>query len=108
MSGDSLEYLEYRLQDLAEMIARKATRYEHKAFAKHLKKCSEAAIMLAKVLDDDCSPGDELLAIRSVVAPADVLNQAIQDAHAAEENLRGELEKACGRVPDAAWTLRLT
>lgn len=100
MSGPGLDYLEYRLQELSEMIARKGTRPEHRAFAKLLMKCAKAAIMLANVMSDDCSPGDEIPLIRAVLAPADILDQTIEEAHEAAKVLRKELERACGRVPD--------
>jgi hypothetical protein len=97
MSGPGLDYLEYRLQELAEMISRKGTRPEHRAFAKHLLGCAKAAILLGMVFEGDCSSGDEIPLIRDVLAPQDTLNQAIDEAQSAAANLRQELECACGR-----------
>jgi hypothetical protein len=93
MSGDSLDYLEYRLQELGEKILRRSRCPEHTAFAKHLLKCYEAALMLAKVWGDDCSPGDEMDLIREAIGPNPILVQTIADARAAADKLRDELEK---------------
>jgi hypothetical protein len=106
MSGDSLEYLEYRLQELAGLVARKATSPEQNAFAKHLAECADAAIMLAKVHDGDCGPGDENALIRKALHPGAILEQTIQDAHDAAKNLKRELEVVCGRVPASMITAR--
>jgi hypothetical protein len=99
MSGPGLDYLEYRLQELAHMITFKGKCPEHRAFAKHLLKCYDATLMLGMVFEGDCSPGDEIPLIRDVLAPHDILDQKIDEAHAAEKNLREELERACGRAP---------
>ena len=105
MSVYALDYLEYRLQELALMISIKGTCPEHRAFAKHLLKCYEAALMLGKVLDSDCAPGDETDLIRAVLAPHDILEQTIDEAHAAGANLRKELERTCGRAPSRSMAL---
>jgi hypothetical protein len=98
MSGNDLDYLQYRLQELSELIARKSTCVEHRAFANHLGKCADAAIMLANALGGYCSPGDEIPLIRSILTPADILDRAIDEAHEAEKTLRAELERACGKT----------
>jgi hypothetical protein len=105
MSGPGLDYLEYRLQELAEMISRKGTRPEHRAFAKHLLGCFEAALWLGYVFEGDCSPGDEIPFIRAVLAPQDILDQTIDEAHEAAANLRQELERACGRPRTPSMSL---
>lgn len=105
MSGPALEYLEYRLQELGQMVLVKGTRPEHRAFGKKLLKCAEAAIVLGQVLEGDCSPGDELALIRAVLAPPEILDQMIDEAHEAAKNLRKELERACGRVPPSSMAL---
>jgi glutamate mutase epsilon subunit len=99
MSGPGLDFLEYRLQELAHMITFRGTCPEHRAFAKHLLKCYDAALMLGKILDGVDSPGDEIRLIRAVLAPHDILDQTIDEAHIAADNLRKELERACGRAP---------
>ena len=99
MSGPGLDYLDYRLQELGRLILVRGTCPEHRAFARHLLKCAAAAITLGNVLEDDSTQGEEIALIRAVLAPRDVLDQTIDEAHAAAASLRRELERACGRSP---------
>lgn len=94
-----LDYLEYRLEELSVMIARNASKPEHRAFAKLLGECAEAAKMYARALDGDTSLGDEIPLMRGVLSDQRILSQVIDDAHEAEKNLRKELERTCGMTP---------
>ena len=89
MSGGSLDYVYHRVNDVAEIILKRAECPEHKAFAKHLYKVSKALHDLEWVWSGDCSDGD-IEAIMAVITPSDVLVDAIEDAKKA----KGELDLA--------------
>lgn len=95
MSGGSMEYLCYKVQDA---IFRRDTP-ERRAFAKHLEKVAKALHDIEWVDSGDYGQGDENAAIRACLSEGSVLQQAIDDAHEAAKILAAELERACRGKP---------
>lgn len=88
MSGGSLDYAQYKLDEIAEMVAARATTALHRAFAAHLVAVGKALHDLEWVWSCDYGPGDEVEAIRAVVAPSAELDCATAHALAAAAELR--------------------
>jgi hypothetical protein len=66
MSGGSLDYAYYKVEDIAREISVKATTPLQKAFAKHLFLVSKALHDLEWVYSSDRSPGSEIESIQKV------------------------------------------
>ena len=94
MSGGSLDYACYKINDIEGAIRAKARTPLHRAFADHLAKVAKAVHHLEWVLSGDYSEGDEVSAIEAVVSPADVLETVLKEAMEAEASLRDAIEKA--------------
>lgn len=88
MSGGSLDYVYVNVDDAAERVAAQATCAEHRAFATHLRLVARALHALEWVWSCDTSPGDELPALRAVIAPEATLTEAVRHAEAAMAELR--------------------
>ena len=96
MSGGSMEYLSYKVEDAN---FREDTP-ERKAFRAHLRKVANA---MHKIEWNDSGDGEdgESEAIRACIGDGAVLEQAIEKAHEAAKVLRAELERACaGKRPN--------
>ena len=80
MSGGSLDYVCYKLDDAIEVIERRATTVLQTAFAVHLKDVSKALHDLEWVFSGDYSDGDEVEALRKVVNKEMELDAATKQA----------------------------
>lgn len=98
MSGGSLDYFYGRVDDVAEQIGKQATTPAHRAFAAHLMKVGKALHDIEWLWSGDYGPGDEVAAIMAVIAPADVLAEAVKSAEIAAEDLRQALSQASGEA----------
>jgi hypothetical protein len=103
MSGEALEYGEYRMEETGQLIMRRATTPLQRAFGRHVLQCAEAAKILSRVFSDDDSPGAETEALRAILTDQKILEQVIDEAHEAGKHLAVELERVCGRVPVAVY-----
>lgn len=93
MSGGALDYVYYKVEDAAAVIARNATEPLHTAFAKHLLDVARALKAMEWMLSADTSPGSEAEAIRKVVTAGMELQAAEVTARKAFEELKALLEK---------------
>ena len=91
MSGGSLDYVCYRLDDAIEVIERRATTVLQTAFAVHLKDVSKALHDLEWVLSGDYGDGDDVEALRKVVNKQMELEAATNDARTALKQLQDVL-----------------
>ena len=91
MSGGSLDYVCYKLDDAIEVIERRATTVLQKAFAKHLKDVAKALHDLEWVYSGDYSDGDDVEALRKVVNKEMELEAATNDARTALKQLQDVL-----------------
>ena len=91
MSGGSLDYVCYKLDDAIEVIERRATTVLQKAFAKHLKDVAKALHDLEWVYSGDYSDGDDVEALRKVVNKEMELEAATNDARIALKQLQDVL-----------------
>ena len=91
MSGGSLDYVFYKLDDAVDSIEKRATTPLHKAFAVHLKDVSKALHDLEWVFSCDYSDGDEVEAIRKVVNKEMELEAATNNARIALKQLQDVL-----------------
>ena len=83
MSGGSLDYAYCRLNDAIEGIQSRAQRPEHRAFAAHLVKVSQALHDIEWMLSGDTGPGDEIPAIMECISKTDALESAAESVRAA-------------------------
>ena len=93
MRGGSWDYFYGRLEDVASRLQCERDTLR-KAFGSHLKKCANAMRDIEWVDSGDCSPGDEVKAIKAVLGPecpALVLSEARKQAEAALEQLKAAL-----------------
>ena len=86
MSGGSLDYVCYKLDDAIEVIERRATTVLQKAFAAHLKDVSKALHDLEWVFSGDYGDGDDVEALRDVLQK-EVLRLKYPDADPFELDL---------------------
>ena len=91
MSGGSLDYVCYKLDDAIEVIERRATTVLQKAFAKHLKDVAKALHDLEWVYSGDYSDGDDVEALRKVVNKEMELKAATEQAEFALKQLKDVL-----------------
>ena len=91
MSGGSLDYVCYKLDDAIEVIERRATTVLQKAFAAHLKDVSKSLHDLEWVFSGDYSDGDDVEALRKVVNKEMELEAATNDARIALKQLQDVL-----------------
>ena len=93
MSGGSWDYFYGRLEDVALRLQCERDPLR-KAFGSHLQKCAKALHDIEWVDSCDCSPGDEVNAIKAVLGsdgPALVLSESRKQAEAALEQLKAAL-----------------
>jgi len=100
MSGGSLDYAQYKVDDIAEAVARRAETPLHRAFAAHLLLVGQALHDLEWVWSGDKSCGDEVAAIQAVIGPNAELKQAVADAEKALSELQQAI-LAAKETPDA-------
>ena len=93
MSGGSLDYVFYKLDDAVDSIEKRATTPLHKAFAAHLRDVSAALHDLEWVFSCDYSDGDEVEALRKVVNKEMELEAATKQAEIALLQLKNVLCK---------------
>jgi len=91
MSGGSMNYLYFKLEDDANFSAETPERI---AFRKHLEKVAKALHDIEWVDSGDYAPGQENEAIRECLGDAKVLEAAIEAAEKAADELRTEIERA--------------
>ena len=91
MSGGSLDYVCYKLDDAIEVIERRATTVLQIAFAAHLKDVSKALHDLEWVYSGDYSDGDDVEALRKVVNKEMELKAATEQAEFALKQLKDVL-----------------
>jgi hypothetical protein len=87
MSGGSMDYLSYKVQD-ASFLCNSPQR---RAFAKHLKKVA-AALHAIEWNDSGDGAPDELQLIEAVLHPGDTLEAAIEAATVASRELKALVE----------------
>lgn len=92
MSGGSLDYVHQRVQDVALQIGGHSA--VHAAFAKHLLLVAKALHDVEWVLSADYATGDDIPAIKAVVTPEAILEEAVARADAARLELEKALEEA--------------
>ena len=91
MSGGSLDYVCYKLDDAIEVIERRATTVLQIAFAAHLKDVSKALHDLEWVFSGDYGDGDDVEALRKVVNKEMELKAATEQAEFALKQLKDVL-----------------
>lgn len=91
MSGGSLDYVCYRVDDAVDTIEKRATTALQKAFAKHLKDVAKALHDLEWVFSGDYCDGDEVAALRKVVNKEMELKAATELAEFALKQLKDVL-----------------
>ena len=91
MSGGSLDYVCYRLDDAIDTIEKRATTVLQKAFAKHLKDVAKALHDLEWVYSGDYSEGQEVESLRKVINKEMELKAATEQAEFALKQLKDVL-----------------
>ena len=91
MSGGSLDYVCYRLDDAIDTIEKRATTALQKAFAKHLKDVAKALHDLEWVYSGDYSEGQEVESLRKVINKEMELKAATEQAEFALKQLKDVL-----------------
>ncbi len=87
MSGGSYDYAFARVDDMASSIRSRHTDPLHIAFAAHLDLVAVAMKAVEWVDSSDLGPGDDVEAIRAVLAPGAELGVAIEVAEKARASL---------------------
>lgn len=96
MSGGSLNYVSYRVEEAAQEVMRQCDSALHRAFANHLMKVAKALHEVEWVMSGDTLEGSDIEAIEAVITKQHVLTQAIADAEAAYSRLSTALAEARG------------
>ena len=91
MSGGSLDYVCYKIDDAVDTIEKRATTTLQKAFAQHLKDVAKALHDLEWVFSGDYGEGDETEALSKVVNKKMELEVATNDARIALKQLQDVL-----------------
>ena len=91
MSGGSLDYVCYRLDDAIDTIERRATTALHKAFSSHLRDISKALHDLEWVFSGDYCEGQEVDSLCKVVNKEMELKAATEQAEFALKQLKDVL-----------------
>jgi len=91
MSGGSLDYVCYKVDDAIDTIEKRATTVLQKAFAKHLKDVAKALHDLEWVYSGDYSEGQEVESLRKVVNKEMELKAATEQAEFALKQLKDVL-----------------
>ncbi len=88
MSGGSLDYVCYKVDDAIDTIEKRATTVLQKAFAKHLKDVAKALHDLEWVYSGDYSEGQEVESLRKVINKEMELKAATEQAEFALKQLK--------------------
>ncbi len=91
MSGGSLDYICYKLDDVIDSVESRAKTALQKAFAAHLRDVRKALHDLEWVFSGDYSEGDEVAALRKVVNKEMELKAATEQAEFALKQLQDVL-----------------
>lgn len=91
MSGGSLDYICYKVDDAIDTIEKRATTVLQKAFAKHLKDVAKALHDLEWVYSGDYSDGQEVESLRKVINKEMELKTATEQAEFALKQLKDVL-----------------
>ena len=91
MSGGSLDYVCYKVDDAIDTIEKRATTVLQKAFAKHLKDVAKALHDLEWVYSGDYSEGQEVESLRKVINKEMELKAATEQAEFALKQLKDVL-----------------
>ena len=91
MSGGSLDYVCYKVDDAIDTIEKRATTVLQKAFAKHLKDVAKALHDLEWVYSGDYSEGQEVESLRKVINKELELKAATEQAEFALKQLKDVL-----------------
>lgn len=67
MSGGKYDYIQFRMEDVAESLMDKSNTPLQRAFGKHLKLVADALHKIDYVKSGDCSEGDEVEDIAKVL-----------------------------------------
>jgi hypothetical protein len=94
MSGGSLDYVYFKVDEAAHSIRSRSRNPLHHAFAKHLVKVSKALHDLEWVYSGDCCEPSEEKAIREVLHPSDEIESAKEEAEIALQNLERAIKNA--------------
>ena len=108
MSGGSLDYVCYKLDDAIEVIERRATTVLQIAFAAHLKDVSKALHDLELVFSGDYGDGDDVEALRKVVnkemeLEAVAASESNTGLHAGVKSLREKLKQEANYLQLKDW-----
>jgi len=93
MSGGSLDYVYQKVNDAVDEIECRAKTNLHKAFAKHLRKVSDALHDIEWVFNGDCGTPSEEKAIRACITPTDELKCATEEARRVLAELQAVLKR---------------
>ena len=93
MSGGSLDYACWKVDEISRNVRERAQTPLHRAFAKHLEACGRALHELEWMLSGDISEGDEIAAIRAVLPKGAALKSVIEEARKARKDLEEELAR---------------
>ena len=91
MSGGSLDYVYYKVDDAAETISVRAETTLHHAFAAHLRKVAKALKDMEWMLSCDTAIGSEEPAIRAVLHEGAEVEVATERAEKALAELQSAL-----------------
>ena len=91
MSGGSLDYVCYKVDDAIDTIEKRATTVLQIAFAAHLKDVSKALHDLEWVFSGDYSEGQEVESLRKVINKEMELKAATEQAEFALKQLKDVL-----------------
>ena len=91
MSGGSLDYVCYKVDDAIDNIEKRATTVLQIAFAAHLKDVSKALHDLEWVFSGDYSEGQEVESLRKVINKEMELKAATEQAEFALKQLKDVL-----------------
>lgn len=94
MSGGSLDYVSFRVEEAAATISARCPDPLHQAFAAHLALVANALHECEWMLSGDTGRGDDEAAIRAVITPAMELSAAVAKAAIAASNLDHLLKAA--------------
>lgn len=101
MSGGSLDYVSFRVEEAAATIRARCPDPLHQAFATHLELVANALHECEWVLSCDTGPGDDEAAIRAVVSPEMEMAAAVAKAAIAASDLDHLLAKARALTPES-------
>jgi hypothetical protein len=92
MSGGSLDYACYKVENAAGSIRSMSQDPLHIAFAAHLDKVAKALHDIEWLFSCDYGKGDEVAAIKEVVSKAEVIELCTAQAELALKNLKEVLD----------------